>query len=184
VQYTYIEQAWGSSQLCQAARTHDYGPQFVGSIPLEPHYFSRSGGPLRLRRRFFSGYLIISSLPETKHLITPIDTIQVFCWPSFVNRTIRPGANPKMARGWESKSVEQQQADMAEPGSRAHQRLSFAQQKLNRQRDGLLLSRTRLGQQLQAAAHPRHRQMLERAIAGIYKQLSYFEQLTGTATLK
>jgi hypothetical protein len=39
----------------------------------------------------------------------------------------------------------------------------------------LLLSRGRLTQQLQAASNPRHRQMLEQAIAELDSQLSSFE---------
>jgi len=77
-----------------------------------------------------------------------------------------------MARGWESKSVEQQQADIADDVTPPRPRPSPAQQKLNRHRDGLLLSRTRLLHQLEAAAHPRHRHMLERALADIEKQLA------------
>jgi hypothetical protein len=82
-----------------------------------------------------------------------------------------------MARGWESKSVEQQQADMANPGKSTGPRLSPAQQKLNRQREGLLLARKRLADQIQAATLLPHRQMLERALAEIDKQLSSFEKL-------
>lgn len=83
-----------------------------------------------------------------------------------------------MARGWESKSVEQQQAEMADPSKSAGPRLSLAQQKLNRQREGLLLARKRLAHQLQATTHAQHRQMLERALAEIDQQLSSFEKLT------
>jgi predicted component of type VI protein secretion system len=93
-----------------------------------------------------------------------------------------------MARGWESKSVEQQQEEMAQ------QRKSFREkngalvlptpspkeQQRNRKREGLLLSRGRLTQQLQAANHPRHRQMLEQAIAEVDRQLSSFEQVADT----
>jgi len=81
-----------------------------------------------------------------------------------------------MARGWESKSVEQQQEEMAGQRKAARARLSSGQQERNRKRDGLLLSRERLTQQLQATSHPRHRQMLEQAIAELDRQLSSFEQ--------
>jgi len=77
-----------------------------------------------------------------------------------------------MARGWESKSVEQQQAEKADDAKSAGPRLSPAQQLINRKRDGLLLSRKRLLHQLPTAAHPRHRQMLEQALAEIDKQLA------------
>ena len=83
-----------------------------------------------------------------------------------------------MARGWESKSVEQQQADMVSPSKSSGPRLSPAEKELNRKREGLLLSRKRLSQQLQDSSRPQHRQMLEQAIAEIDKQLSSFDKLT------
>ena len=89
-----------------------------------------------------------------------------------------------MARGWESKSVEEQQAEMAAPSKSAGPRLSPAQQKLNRQREGLLLARKRLVDQLESATRPAHRQMLERAVAEIDRQLSFFERLADEQTLK
>ena len=81
-----------------------------------------------------------------------------------------------MARGWESKSVEQQQEGMAEQRKSVRAKISPDEQQRNRKRAGLLLSRGRLTQQLQAASHPRHRQMLEQAIAELDRQLSSFKQ--------
>jgi hypothetical protein len=52
--------------------------------------------------------------------------------------------------------------------------ISPDEQQRNRKREGLLLSRKRLTQQLQAAGNARHRQMLEQAIAELDKQLSSF----------
>jgi hypothetical protein len=52
-----------------------------------------------------------------------------------------------------------------------------AQQKRNRERGGLLLSRERLAQQLQTATKPRHREMLEQAIAEIDRQLAVFKEV-------
>lgn len=89
-----------------------------------------------------------------------------------------------MARGWESKSVEGQQADMAAPSKSAGPRLSPARQKLNRQREGLLLARKRLADQMESSIRPAHRQMLARALAEIDKQLSSFEKLADEQTLK
>jgi hypothetical protein len=82
-----------------------------------------------------------------------------------------------MARGWESKSVEQQQEEMAEQRKAPRAPVPAAEQKRRRERDGLVLSRERLVQQLQAATRPRHRQMLEQAIAAIDQQLLDFEEL-------
>jgi hypothetical protein len=79
-----------------------------------------------------------------------------------------------MARGWESKSVEQQQEEMSEQRKTVHAPVSPDEQQRNRKREGLLLSRKRLTQQLQAAGNARHRQMLEQAIAELDRQLSSF----------
>jgi hypothetical protein len=76
-----------------------------------------------------------------------------------------------MARGWESKSVEQQQAEMAEQRKPARPPLSPEQRERDRKRQGLLLSRKRLMQQLEAATNSRHRQMLAQAIAEVDRQL-------------
>ena len=94
-----------------------------------------------------------------------------------------------MARGWESKSVEQQQEEMSEQRKIARGRIARAplspdQQQRNRKREGMLLSRQRLTQQLQAACNPRHRQMLERAITELDRQLASFEQVTDSTSPK
>ncbi|MFZ3342360.1 MAG: hypothetical protein WA609_15850 [Terriglobales bacterium] len=83
-----------------------------------------------------------------------------------------------MARGWESKSVEQQQADaLGERGSsRPH--LSADEQKRNRQRESLLLVRKGLVTKLDSAQSPRHRQMLQQSLAELDKQLSSFDNLS------
>ncbi|MGA7290015.1 MAG: hypothetical protein WBX02_18060, partial [Terriglobales bacterium] len=78
-------------------------------------------------------------------------------------------------RGWESKSVEQQQEEMAERRKTPQAPLPAGQQERNRKRYGLRLSRERLTQQLQSAANPRHRQMLQQALAELDRQLSSFE---------
>jgi hypothetical protein len=88
-----------------------------------------------------------------------------------------------MARGWESKSVEQQQEVMAEQRKPLRAPISPDEQQRNRKGEGLLLSRSRLIQQLQAARNPRHRQMLEQAIAELDRQLLSFEQVTDAASL-
>jgi len=89
-----------------------------------------------------------------------------------------------MARGWESKSVEQQQEEMSEQRKPARAPISPNEQQRNRKRESLLLSRKRLTQQLQAAGNPRHRQMLEQAIAELDRQLSSFKQVTNSTSQK
>jgi hypothetical protein len=75
-----------------------------------------------------------------------------------------------MARGWESKSVEQQQEEAA--SRKEHGEVLTPEQIAERQRrQGLELSRHRILQQLQVACNPRHRGMLEAALAELDKQL-------------
>ncbi len=76
-----------------------------------------------------------------------------------------------MARGWESKAVEQQQEEAAATQSRTTP-LSAEQTEKEKREQGLRLSRTRVLQQLEAATNPRHRQMLESALADLDAQLS------------
>ena len=89
-----------------------------------------------------------------------------------------------MARGWESKSVEQQQEERAAQQNNVHAPVSPELQQRNRKRDGLLLSRQRLIQQLQTACNPRHRQMLEQSMAELDRQLAALEQVTDPTTPK
>lgn len=80
-----------------------------------------------------------------------------------------------MARGWESKSVEQQQQERSEQRTGARPVVSAEQQERNRKREGLALSRKRLIQQLEAASNPRHRQLLADALAALDRQLASFK---------
>jgi predicted metal-dependent phosphoesterase TrpH len=89
-----------------------------------------------------------------------------------------------MARGWESKSIEQQQEEMAEQRKLVRAPHPPDEQQRNRKREGLRLSRERLSQQLHAAGNPRHRQMLEQAIAELDSQLASFKEVTDPAARK
>ena len=76
-----------------------------------------------------------------------------------------------MARGFESKSVEEQQAEAkreANPG----QQLTPQQAEQRRKRDGLILSRKNVKQRLESAASAAHRQMLEGALADLDRQIA------------
>jgi len=76
-----------------------------------------------------------------------------------------------MARGWESKSVEEQQsAAGAQVDSK--QRLTPEQAARRQAREAVELSRRRVLQQLQAVENPRHRQMLEIALAELDERLA------------
>ncbi len=62
--------------------------------------------------------------------------------------------------------------------------ISPDEQQRNRKREGLLLSRGRLTQQMLAAGNPRHRQMLQQAIAEVDRKLSSFKQVTDSTSPK
>ena len=69
-----------------------------------------------------------------------------------------------MARGWESKSVEEQQS-AANAQVESKQRLTPQQAAQQQEREAIVLSRRRVLQQLQEVQNPRHRQMLEAALS-------------------
>ncbi|MGA7380728.1 MAG: hypothetical protein WBX03_07740 [Terriglobales bacterium] len=77
-----------------------------------------------------------------------------------------------MARGWESKSVEEQQSQATSSLTKSGPSPTPDQLARQRQRQGLLLSRARVMQQLEAAQNPHHRQMLEAALADLDAQLA------------
>jgi hypothetical protein len=79
--------------------------------------------------------------------------------------------NLAMARGWESKAVEQQMEAAAEDNGHSETSLNPAEIAHKRLRDGLLLSRARVLQQLEAAQNPNHRKMLEQALADLDARL-------------
>lgn len=76
-----------------------------------------------------------------------------------------------MARGWESKSVEEQQAEAALKKQPAGKELSPLEAVRVRQLEGLRLSRQRVLQQLQNAHDARLRHMLEEALADLDRQI-------------
>jgi hypothetical protein len=80
--------------------------------------------------------------------------------------------NFQVARGWESKSVEEQQSQAASSPSPANPPLNPAQIASQRQKQGLLLSRQHILQQLEAAQNPRHREILQSALADLDRQLA------------
>jgi hypothetical protein len=77
----------------------------------------------------------------------------------------------KMARGWESKSVEQQQDEAASSKGGYKAPLTAEQIAEDHRRQSVELSRQRILQQLQVACNPRHRAMLEAALAELDRKL-------------
>ena len=77
-----------------------------------------------------------------------------------------------MAKGWESKSVEEQQSAAADGKRPDKARMTAEQTESFHNRRALELSRQRVLQQLQMACNPNHRSMLERALADLDAQLA------------
>jgi hypothetical protein len=87
----------------------------------------------------------------------------VLCLAGVYNRT--------MARGWESKSVEEQQS-AANTQVELKQRLTPQQAAQKQEREAIALSRRRVLQQLDEVQNPRHRQMLEIALSELDGRLT------------
>ncbi len=77
-----------------------------------------------------------------------------------------------MAKGWESKSVEEQQSEAASKSKPSKPRLTTDEMARQQARNGLELSRQRILQQLQSACNPNHRNMLEKALADLNTQIA------------
>jgi hypothetical protein len=76
-----------------------------------------------------------------------------------------------MARGWESKSVEAQQAEAGESKSPEKPRLTGEEARLLREQETLRLARQRVLEQLRSTPSSRHREMLEAALREIDSKL-------------
>lgn len=83
-----------------------------------------------------------------------------------------------MAKGWESKSVEDQiqNSDERESG-RGRAQVTPAQAEMRRRRNLLLLSRTRVQADLSTATDQRYRDQLNRALTDIEAQISDLEKV-------
>jgi DNA-directed RNA polymerase sigma subunit (sigma70/sigma32) len=81
-----------------------------------------------------------------------------------------------VARGWESKSIEAQQADAGEQVKEPRVKLTAKEATVVREREGLSLARKRVLQQIEASSNPRHRQLLEDALADLDRKLKQLEK--------
>lgn len=78
-----------------------------------------------------------------------------------------------MARGWESKNVEDQVESKVEANDSSNPAEKDAQQRSREQEiRGLQLSRTRITNDLASATHPNHRKTLEAALAHLDKKIA------------
>jgi len=76
-----------------------------------------------------------------------------------------------VARGWESKSVEAQQAEASDKSAKPRPRMSTDEAARWREKESLRLSRQRVLQQIEASQNPRHRKLLEDALADLEEKL-------------
>jgi type IV secretory pathway TraG/TraD family ATPase VirD4 len=81
-----------------------------------------------------------------------------------------------VARGWESKSVEEQQS-AAQTQAETRKLLTPEEVAEQRKREALLLSRSHVQAQLQTAQNPRHREMLQTALAELNARLARLPKL-------
>jgi len=77
-----------------------------------------------------------------------------------------------MARGWESKAVEEQREDPAEIHPRkSHLASSSEERERMRKREELKLARKRIAADLASARHSRHRELLESTLADLDERI-------------
>jgi hypothetical protein len=79
--------------------------------------------------------------------------------------------NHEMARGWESKSVEAQQEEASDKSAKHRPPMSVEEAARWREKESLRLSRQRVLQQLESSQNPRHRKLLEDALADLDEKL-------------
>jgi hypothetical protein len=77
-----------------------------------------------------------------------------------------------MARGWESKSVEEQIRSARERSGEHRPRLNAAQLEVERRRDSVRLQRTRVLNQIETCTDERYRKTLETGLAFLDGQLN------------
>lgn len=81
-----------------------------------------------------------------------------------------------MARGWDSKAVEEQQAAAeAEKLSRSKPAVNAQERERRAKREGLVLARAKLLADLQLASDRRYRAMLEQALAHLDREIGAIE---------
>lgn len=84
--------------------------------------------------------------------------------------------NQPMARGWESKAIEEQLGAMeAEKEARAKPKLTTEELERRARKEGLQLSRARIVRDLEATHIERYRALLERTLAHLDAELAKFE---------
>jgi hypothetical protein len=80
-----------------------------------------------------------------------------------------------VARGWESKSIEDQQAEAAERSHTAGRKISPEEAARLRDKENLRLARQRILQQIEAGRNPRHKKLLEMELVELDERLRRLE---------
>lgn len=79
--------------------------------------------------------------------------------------------NWPVARGWESKSVEAQQADASEKPAKLRAKMSTEEAARWREKESLRLARQRVLQQIEASTNPRHRRLMQDALTELDERI-------------
>ena len=79
--------------------------------------------------------------------------------------------NEMMARGWESKSVEAQQAEASDKSAKHDPPMSAEEAARWREKESLRLARQSVVQQLEASTNPLHRKLLQDSLADLEEKL-------------
>lgn len=79
-----------------------------------------------------------------------------------------------MARGWESKNVEDQQAEAGRQRAKHRAPMTPSEAARMREIDTLRLSRNRVLQQMEASTNARHRELLQLELDALDEQLRAF----------
>lgn len=78
-----------------------------------------------------------------------------------------------MARGWESKAVEEQQSEFSKPAQQAPKAPATKENAVNTQRvQGLKLARANVRQQLERSQSERHKDLLQRELQHLEQELT------------
>jgi hypothetical protein len=77
-----------------------------------------------------------------------------------------------MARGWESKAVESQMESAQTEAKSSNHKPTVEQKMARRERDGLLLARSRVMQQLESSTNERYRQSLQQALSELDEKIA------------
>jgi hypothetical protein len=80
-----------------------------------------------------------------------------------------------MARGWESKAIEAQVEAASNDDSKNVKRLTPAQLEADRKKKSMLLSRSRILQDLNESKSPRYKKILTAALADLDEKLSQLD---------